>query len=160
MADETITMRGHKEIIAAFQNSPRIVQDVGMFHMRIFGNWTAEEAVRHTLNAGAVDTNELIQGIHQTTKKVRRGVETIVKTSDKADEYNIFIEKGTKPHRPPVSALQGWADRHGIPVWAVVRKIEREGTEPRWIWRDTFEQVQKKCDSVTRDIGDDLERKI
>jgi len=45
-----------------------------------------------------------------------------------AASYSAYIEFGTRPHRPPYSALEGWSQRHGIPTGAVVNKIAREGT--------------------------------
>lgn len=45
-----------------------------------------------------------------------------------ASGYSAFVEFGTRPHRPPAKALEGWAARHGIPVGAVLNKIAREGT--------------------------------
>ncbi len=34
----------------------------------------------------------------------------------------------TRPHFPPIAALEGWARRHGIPVFALQRAIGRRGT--------------------------------
>lgn len=51
-----------------------------------------------------------------------------------AAEYAPFVEKGTRPHFPPVEALRGWARRvlgDESAAWAVARKIAREGTEPQ-----------------------------
>lgn len=42
--------------------------------------------------------------------------------------YAIYVEFGTSPHFPPVSALRGWAKRHGTNEWAVARGIARRGT--------------------------------
>ena len=44
-------------------------------------------------------------------------------------EYAPYVEFGTRPHAAPISALQGWADRHGIPVGAVWMSIKRKGTK-------------------------------
>ena len=44
-------------------------------------------------------------------------------------EYAPFVEFGTRPHAAPISALQGWADRHGIPVGAVFGSIKKKGTK-------------------------------
>lgn len=44
-----------------------------------------------------------------------------------------YADYGTRPHWPPVQALAGWAKRHGIPVYALARKIAREGT-PKTDW--------------------------
>jgi HK97 gp10 family phage protein len=45
-----------------------------------------------------------------------------------AAPYSAYVEFGTSPHFPPISALQGWADRHGIPAYAVAKSIARKGT--------------------------------
>ena len=45
-----------------------------------------------------------------------------------AAPYSAYVEFGTKPHRPPYSALEGWSERHGIPTGAVVTKIAKYGT--------------------------------
>lgn len=44
-------------------------------------------------------------------------------------EYAAFVEFGTRPHWPPVAALQPWARRHGFPnAFLVARAIARRGT--------------------------------
>lgn len=53
--------------------------------------------------------------------------------------HAIFIDKGTRPHRPPIGPLIVWATRKfGLDerearrvAWAVALKIEREGIAPR-----------------------------
>lgn len=42
--------------------------------------------------------------------------------------YGLFVEKGTRPHWAPISALAGWARRHGVSPFAVQRAIRRRGT--------------------------------
>lgn len=44
-------------------------------------------------------------------------------------EYAAYVEFGTRPHRAPISALKGWAERHGIPVGAVFGGIAKKGTK-------------------------------
>jgi hypothetical protein len=50
--------------------------------------------------------------------------------------YAPDVEFGTRPHWPPISAIQGWANRHGIPVFLVARKIARYGTKGKFMFRD------------------------
>lgn len=116
------------------------------------------EAVRRKiLNVGAVDTNELIQGFHYEIDTDSGGIQSTIRPSDTADEYAIFVEEGTRPHRAPIDALRPWAERHGIPVGAVWYKIATEGTDPRWFARDAFEEIYP---SVTRDVPRLAERLI
>lgn len=50
-------------------------------------------------------------------------------TVDATTDYAAAVEYGAAPHMPPVSALQGWADRHGIDAWALAISINRHGTK-------------------------------
>ena len=156
----TARMVGHKEVIEAFRNADRVVNKEGKRFLDELGVWGSGRAKAYTMDAGSVDLGELVQGIHHVTKSVSGGIETTIRPSDKADDYAIYVEEGTKPHFPPIKALQGWADRHGIPVWAVAMKIAREGTEPRYMWRDTFSDLQNKVDKELRGFAEKLVRKI
>lgn len=159
MAD-SIRMEGHEEIIQSFRNADKLIQSEGTRYLDELGNWGTGRAKAYTLDAGAVDLGELVQGIHYNTKVVSDGVETIIKPSDKADDYAIYVEEGTKPHFPPIKAIQGWADRHGIPAYAVALKISREGTEPRHIFRDTFNDLWDKAQRSAPSFAEKLIRKI
>lgn len=159
MAD-TFRMEGHKEIIEAFRNADPLLKRIGKKHLKNLGDYGVNQFNIHTLNVGASDTMEMLQEFHQTTKATSKGVETVLRTSDKAEEYIWFVEAGTKPHFPPIKALQGWADRHNIPVWAVARKIAREGTEPRWMLRDTYNDVLARADNTAMDIAEEFVREI
>jgi hypothetical protein len=128
--------------------------------LRKAGQFTVGRARAYTLDAGSVDLGELVQGIHA---EHRHGVgyrEVRVRPSDAADRYAVFVERGTRPHTPPAAALQGWADRHGIPVWAVVRKIAREGTDPRHMWRDTFSDLQERAANYATELLNNITRSV
>jgi len=43
--------------------------------------------------------------------------------------YAPYVVLGTRPHYPPLAALQVWARRHGISARAVQRAIGRRGTK-------------------------------
>lgn len=43
--------------------------------------------------------------------------------------YGPYVEFGTRPHWPPVSALSPWAERHGMNPYAVQRAIAARGTK-------------------------------
>jgi hypothetical protein len=42
--------------------------------------------------------------------------------------YALYVEGGTRPHWPPIGAIRGWAERHGINPYALQRSIARRGT--------------------------------
>lgn len=159
MANE-IRVEGLDEIVNSFRDASSSIGMVGKKWLRDWSIYGVKQVQLHTLNAGAVDTNELIQGIHYDLYPTSKGMTSEIKPSDAADKYAAYVEYGTKPHTPPVSALQGWADRHGIPVWAVVRKIQREGTEPRYMWRDGFADVVQQVDSDLDNFADEIASKI
>ena len=43
--------------------------------------------------------------------------------------YAMAVHEGTRPHFPPIEAVQKWADRHGIPAFLVARSISKKGTK-------------------------------
>lgn len=45
-------------------------------------------------------------------------------------EHGIYLEKGTRPHFPPVAAITPWALAHGIAPYALALHISRVGTKP------------------------------
>jgi phage gpG-like protein len=46
-------------------------------------------------------------------------------------KYAPFMELGTRPHWPPLEALETWARRHGTTAYVVARAISRRGLKPR-----------------------------
>jgi len=46
--------------------------------------------------------------------------------------YALFVEFGTRPHFPPMKALESWARRHGFEsAWPVCKAIAEKGLEAR-----------------------------
>ena len=62
--------------------------------------------------------------------------------------YGLYVERGTRPHWPPVQALEPWvrvkfsltrpAEIRSA-AWRVARKIAREGTEGRFLFQRAAE---------------------
>lgn len=157
---KSIEIHGLRELQNDFDNAFSLSRKEGKAFSKMWGEWVTGRVKAYTLDAGAVDLGTLVQGIDYHIKDSGNTIETTVKPDAKGDKYAIYVERGAKPHRPPVKALQGWADRHGIPVWAVVRKIEREGTDPRWMWRDTYNDVLDKADIHAREFGDRILKRL
>ena len=44
-------------------------------------------------------------------------------------EHAPYLEKGTRPHFPPVAAIAPWAQAHGIEPYALALHISRHGTK-------------------------------
>lgn len=87
------------------------------------------DAILNLTDSGAVDTGRLRSSVQIETEA--DGLTAFVGT-DLA--YGGFIELGTKPHFPPISAIEGWARRHGLNPYLVARAIARKGTKARpWL---------------------------
>jgi len=78
-----------------------------------------------------IDTGKLKRAIAFKVERKRQGVWQLdLHAGD--TKYAIFVERGTRPHWPPISALEEWAKRHGIPPFLVARAIARHGTIKRF----------------------------
>ena len=68
--------------------------------------------------------------------------------SSKNAPYPIFVHEGTKPHFPPIEAIRGWAERHGIPPFALAMSIARKGTKANpWLERTVKKVLPKLTDT-------------
>ena len=80
--------------------------------------------------------------------------------------HTVFVEKGTRPHRPPVDALKPWAlkvlgDENA--AWAVAALIEQRGTAAQRFFERTEKEivpgmVQEVFESVQDAIEDIKQR--
>ncbi len=72
---------------------------------------------------------------HGVTNKLAKSIKETVTTlaavigPDHNLKYALYVEKGTKPHMPPVSALTAWANSKGINPWALAMSIKKKGTK-------------------------------
>lgn len=77
-----------------------------------------------------VDTGRLRSSIRYAVFATHDNIYSMVGT-DVA--YAAFVHQGTKPHWPPMGAMQPWAKRHGFPAgsagaFLVARSIAQQGT--------------------------------
>lgn len=157
---KNVDTRELEQLIERFQRAGGIIDTVIDPFLKDMGDWGVLEAQKEILNAGAVDTNELVQGMHWVIEDVFDGIQVVIRPSDKADEYAWFVEEGSPPHRAPIEALRPWAERHGVPVGAVWHKIATEGTEPRKMFYIMFGLFRHEVDKRTPRFVDELARKI
>jgi hypothetical protein len=81
----------------------------------------ARRNVRH-------DTRRLMNSL--THQMAGRGTSLVGRVGPSVN-YGLYVERGSRPHWPPRAALEGWARRHNVPVFAVQRSIARRGTRAR-----------------------------
>lgn len=73
-----------------------------------------------------------------------------------AMRYAEAVELGTRPHFPPVQPLADWAQfKLGVPEaqardvgFLIARKIARQGTEGRFMFRDAFEANRGQVEAI------------
>lgn len=82
-----------------------------------------------------VDTGRLRASIG-TSIGITNRLQAIVQTNV---NYAAYVHEGTKPHFPPISALEGWASRHGVSARAVAKSIARKGTKAQPFMRRAVE---------------------
>ena len=75
--------------------------------------------------------------------------------------YAPWVEFGTKPHWPPMRAMQPWAKRHGFPAgkvgaFLVARAIAKHGTKPQPYLRPALQaslpDVRRFLEDAAREI--------
>lgn len=71
-------------------------------------------------------------------------------TSKQGAPYPIFVHEGTRPHFPPIEAITPWAERHGIPPYALALSIARKGTRANPWLRETVERIMPRLKNLTR----------
>jgi phage gpG-like protein len=71
--------------------------------------------------------------------------------------YAAAAELGSRPHYPPISALQTWASRHGMNAYVLQRAIGRRGTKAHRFFQQSFAQNR---DRIVELIGDSVARII
>lgn len=96
------------------------------------------------------DTRALMNSIHH---QIAATPQAVTGTVGPALRYGVFVERGTRPHWPPAGPLQGWAQRHGIPVFLVQRAIARKGTRPRPFLLPAFEKHRAAIAAAFERLG-------
>lgn len=72
-------------------------------------------------------------------------------------KYAPYVELGTKPHFPPLDALQTWAARRGMSAYQVARAIAARGTKAVRYLQRAVESNEKKIMDI---LGDGVEKII
>jgi HK97 gp10 family phage protein len=117
-----IRMKIESEAILRALRDPALVEGP----VRDFLEASASVVERSAKENAPVDTGRLRNSIVSGVRHLTAVVEAKVK-------YAPFVEFGTRPHWPPISALQLWARRHGFPArggaFLVARSIAQTGTK-------------------------------
>jgi len=98
--------------------------------------------MRHASDRSPVDTGKMKKSLRFTWGPWGARVD--------AKKPAGWVDWGTKPHWPPVKALQGWARRHGIPAFLVARKIAKDGTERTDWFGGAIKDAQRDLPGILR----------
>lgn len=98
-----------------------------------------------------VDTGRLRASI---TPEVTAQGETIQGVVGSNVTYAPYMELGTRPHWPPLAALEVWARRHHTSAFLVARSIALHGTAPREFLQKSFDANK---DKIEKRIGQAVE---
>lgn len=70
-------------------------------------------------------------------------------------EYAPYVVLGTRPHMPPIAALQVWARRHGVSAYVAARAIARRGTRGD---QSLIKGIEQNAERISRLLGDAVGR--
>lgn len=140
----SVEINGLKETNAQME---RIARDLGgerfLDAMRDATIWVQTDAKRYV----PVDTGRLRASI---TPEVRAEGQTVWGVVGSNVHYAPYLETGTRPHWPPMAALETWAARHGTTALAVARSIAKHGTSvyaQRTLGTKGFRYLQRALDT-------------
>ena len=146
MPDFKITVTGDKELQRKLRDPQFVRGPVRTFLLKsvilMEGNVKKETPV---------DTGRLRASITHKVEPFRAVVGTNV-------AYAPHVEFGTKPHWPPLAALQPWARRHGFPAgrqgaFLVARAIARRGTRARRMFQKGVEESRGQIMAMWNAVG-------
>lgn len=116
-----VKIEGVAELKKAFSKSPVIVANEmkdAIYSALLLLQGSAREFVpKDTSNLASQIRPQMINSLHGELNA--------------NTQYALYVHEGTRPHYPPLIALEPWARRHGIPAILVQRAIGRNGTKPR-----------------------------
>lgn len=106
-----------------------------------------------------VDTGRLRASI---TPAVSIAGETIQGVVGSNVTYAPYVELGTRPHWPPISALEVWAQRHHTSAFLVARAISRRGTKAveylQRAFRDNRDKIEARFNKAVEQITKDANK--
>lgn len=102
------------------------------------------------------------------TGRLRGGITTSVRQTEAVVGVNVtyapHVEFGTRPHWPPLSAMQPWARRHGFPAgrtgaFLVARRIARHGTPAQPFLLPALNESKGDIEANLRTMAREIEQR-
>lgn len=123
-----VKIEGLEELVRSLKD-PQLIRGP----LAVFLKQSAMHLAGQAKELAPVDTGRYRASIKTEVEETRGIVSSFV-------HYAPYIEYGTRPHWPPVAAMQPWARRHGFPAgrqgaFLVARAIARRGTRARHVFQ-------------------------
>jgi hypothetical protein len=104
------------------------------------------------LAAEVVTKDAIASGLLVGSFEVKHGLRKLEYVVENEAPYSAIVEFGAPPHRPPYEAILEWVrikkgergEEAEKAAWRIVKKIEREGYEPRYYARDALRKFTKR----------------
>jgi len=142
----SVEIKGVEELNAAFKKAPQIA--VGELRRAILKALiTLQGEARKFV---VKDTGRLVNAIRYVQPTMVSGKLTA------ETQYAIYVHEGTKPHFPPLSAVEPWAKRHGVPALVVARAIARKGTKANPFFDEAKKSSAQSLDSIFKNAIDKI----
>ena len=146
-----VTVEGLDELIAKAEKLPQLMGGA----VRSFFEKAAIKIEERAKRGTPVFQSRLRSSI---TYKVAPGTIPLWAIIGTNVSYAPHVEFGTRPHWPPKGALQGWADRHGIPVFLVMRAIARRGTPAKKMFQNALAGSRGDINRYLAELGKTIEQ--
>lgn len=104
---------------------------------------------RNAKTNSPVDQGKLKSSIAPDVRAEGREVQGVVGSNLK---YAPYVELGTRPHFPPLAALETWARRHGTTAYAVALAIAKRGTKAHKYLERALESNRNKIQDLLGDV--------
>jgi HK97 gp10 family phage protein len=150
MTDIAVEIKGLQELQ---RKAEQVVKDLGGAPLLNAMRDSVLMIERDAKILAPVDTGRLRASITPAVRSAVGGIQGVVGSNV---TYAPYQEFGTKPHWPPVSALETWARRHHTSAFLVARSIAMKGTKARKYLQGAIEKnkaaIQRKFEGTIQVI--------
>lgn len=148
-----IKIEGLAELEGRFRDAPGVVES----EIKRAMNRSVQRVLADVKRETPVDTGRLRSSITGRTEGSGAEIRGIVGTNVK---YAAYVEFGTRPHWPPIKALEVWARRHGTTAYQVALGIARHGTRAREMFRKGLESNVEWIKGEFEEVGERIARRL
>lgn len=153
---KTFTVRSFAKYLK--KEMPDATRDAAVRALQRTGDRVVVKAVEYVEKKNRVDTGLFRSAFRK--EDVDDGCDVINDAP-----YAAPLEFGSRPHMPPVAAIEEWVMRKGYAsgkdaksmAWAIAKRISKKGTKPGWFLRNAIRTSKKFfLDAVREEMKDRL----